>query len=785
MTLSSRDLLRRLGVGESIAAICKDTGWTRPQFDAWWHDECRRRLPTVEGTASSRGLARPVRICRDDWGVPHVEAHDDADLFFGFGYATAQDRLFQLDFQRRKALGRLAEILGPEAVEFDLLYRTIGLPRIAQAEWEALPQEVRKLLDSYTAGVNAYISAAADRLPIEFDLLDYRPEPWSPTDSLAIAGEFRWYLTGRFPVIAIPEFVKRAVGDGPLYRAFLQGEADDESMMPPGSYTPGRKSGPQAGGGDEHGGSNNWVLAPGLTTTGNAIVANDPHVPFAAVSIWHEIVLHGGSFHVGGVAYAGTPAVMIGRNPQVAWGITNNICSLRDLYMEKTDPQHPDHFLFDGRWEPAVKREEVIQVRDGADVVKTICSSRNGPIVDEVLPGPARNQGPVSLRWLGAEPCGWITAMLGMNRAKSTAEFRQATRPWLVPTFNLVYADAAGHIGHQCVGRIPRRRVVERGYRPGWDPAHQWDGVLDFEDMPHQADPQRGFVVTANHRLAPDDYPHPLSGTWSSGHRGRRIREQIEAKPRWSEQDCRQLQLDVRSGRAAVCAGAVASILTGADDPQLRAVADWFRGWSCEVSADCHVSTIFNVFFVHWCRAVMAERLPANQVEFAIPNAGGLAAALLTEDPEGWFHRTNRLAAVRAAMRSALDELTRRLGPDMTEWKWGKLHVLIQKHFLSQRGDLGQLLDRSGGSANGDGTTVCSTTSDANHATPLGASYRMVTDLGEQRHGMWTVSIPGSSGNPGSQHYGDQVELWRAGQYHFLAVDAMPATGALLTLQPQ
>src|SRR5207248_2991726 len=154
-------------------------------------------------------------------------------------------------------------------------------------------------------------------------------------------------------------------------------------------------------------------------------------------------------FHVAGVAYAGMPAVMIGRTPHVAWGITNNICSLRDLYTEKTDPQHPDQFLFDGKWEPARKREEVIKVRGGEAVVKTIRASRNGPIVDAVLPGPARGKGPVSLRWLGAEPCGWLTALLGMNRAKDVDEFREATRPWRVPTFNLVYADTAGHIGHQ------------------------------------------------------------------------------------------------------------------------------------------------------------------------------------------------------------------------------------------------------------------------------------------------------------------------------------------------
>ncbi len=534
--LTNMDLLSCLGAGASIASVCATAGWSREQFDAWWRGECQRRVPPAAGVARVRGLGERVRIGRDRWGIPHVEAASDADLFFGFGYATAQDRLFQLDFLRRKARGRLAEILGPSAVEGDVLYRILDLAGIAEVEWRHLPAATCALVAAYAAGVNALIDASADRLPIEFDLLGYRPEPWSPLDSLVIAGEFRWYLTGRLPVIVIPELVKRTVGDGPLYRAFLQGEEDGESILPPGSY-PAAAAGGERGGTPDSGsaeghGSNNWVLAAARTTTGKPIVANDPHIPFAAVSWWHEIHLRGGSFHVAGVAYAGMPGLMIGRTERVAWGITNNICSLRDLYQEKTHSEQDGCFLFDGRWEPAHERQAVIHVKGAASVVKVVRSSRNGPIVDEVLPAAARGTGPVSLRWLGAEPCGWLTALLGMNRARSAAEFREATRPWGVPTFNLVFADVDGHIGQQTVGRIPIRRLAERGYRPGWDPRHQWQGVIPFDDMPRLADLERGFIVTANNRLAPNDFPYPLSGTWSGGHRARRIRERLEAQPR-------------------------------------------------------------------------------------------------------------------------------------------------------------------------------------------------------------------------------------------------------------
>jgi penicillin amidase len=786
---SDKDLLSRLGAGESIESVCAAAGLSRQEFNSWWQTECRRRVPPNQESQRVAGLQGRVSIGRDRWGIPHVQADSDADLFFGFGYATAQDRLFQLDFLRRKAYGRLAEILGPAGFELDLLARTIGLGRIAAAEWRTLPTETQDLLTAYTAGVNALIESSRAAWPIEFDLLDYQPEPWSPIDCLAIIGDFRWYLTGRFPVLVIPELVKRALGDGPLYRAFLQGEADQECILPSGSYPAIRRFPGPAGATisePEGHGSNNWVLAPARTTSGKPVLASDPHVPFGAVSIWHEIHLHGGSFHVTGVALAGMPAVMIGRNPHLAWGVTNNICSQRELYLEKTDPDHPDCFLFDGQWEPASQHRETISIKGAASVQKTIRSSRNGPIVDEVLPPAARGIGPVALRWLGAEPCGWLTALLNLNRAQTIAEFRVAARPWCVPTFNLVFADKNGDIGHQCVGRIPLRRLPERGFRPGWDPLHQWAGVIPFEDMPHLINPKQGFVVTANNRLARDDFPYPLSGTWSSGHRARRIRQQLESRPRWSAEDCRHLQQDVRSGRAVEWLPALLALLTEDADARVRQAVEVLRAWDCQVETESVAAALFNVFFVHWCRTVTAQRLPREIAEFATANAGGLAAALLVEDSIGWFSKGDRGPAVRTAFRAALEELAVRLGPDLKGWTWGRLHTLVQKHFLSGRGDLGLLLDRSGMPVRGDVTTVCSSTPDAGYAASLGASYRMVADLADPRHGLWAVDVAGVSGHPGSPHYDDQLATWGKGGYHYLALDDAEAAQdrPTLTLEP-
>jgi penicillin amidase len=790
MTLSPRDILTRLGRGESIAAVRAAAGLSRAQFDSLWQEECRKRVQPANGSRRLPGLRGTARIGRDRWCIPHIQAENDADLFCGFGYATAQDRLFQLDFMRRKARGRLAEVLGPEAVESDLLYRTIELGALADREWTTLPEEVRSLLAAYTDGVNALLEESRDNLPIEFDLLDYRPEPWGAADSLAILGEFRWYLTGRFPVIVIPELVKRAVGEGPLYQTFLPGEVDDESILRAGEYPAGPKR-PQSGSAsapDEGAGSNNWVLAGSRTTTGKPIVASDPHIPFAAVSIWQQVHLDGGSFRVAGVALAGVPAVMIGRNVDVAWGITNNICSQRDLYQEKTDPAHPGCFLHNGRWERAREREEVIVVRGAAPVHRIVRSSRNGPIVDAVLPEPARGTGPVALRWLGFESCGWLTALLGMNRAHSCAELREATRPWMVPTFNLVFAERAGHIGFHSAGRIPVRWVAERGYRPGWDPRHQWDGLIPFESMPHLEDPQRGFVVTANNRVAADDYPYPLSGVWAMGHRARRCRERIEAQPGMAWRDCQALQWDSWSGRSAAGVPPLLKALAGDPDERVQKASGLLKAWDYRSTPDSIPAALFSVFFSHWCLRVAGERFPPETAALVAGGAAGAAARLLEADPAGWFVRTGREQAIREAFRAALDELTGRLGPDMNAWAWGRLHGLLQKHFLSGRGDLGQLLDRSGLPVGGDASTVCSNPADADHRAAMGAGYRMVADLADPSCGLWEVEVGSVSGHPGSPHYDDQLQPWHEGRYHHVVLSGAPEAEermAVLTLEPR
>lgn len=816
MQLSSSQLLTRLGAGESIAAVCQSAGISAEEFQSWWKREAASRVPPASGTRETR-VAASVRIQRDEWGIPHVFAENDADLFFGFGYATAQDRLFQLDYLRRRALGNLAQVLGPEGLELDLIARTVGLHLIAEEEWKQLPDETRRLVTAFSDGINACIDESGEKLPIEFDLLSYRPEAWHPVDSLAIAGEFRWYLTGRFPVIVIPELAKRILGTGPLYEAFLQAEADAEAILPPGSY-PAARAGRQPVGVSvndpaEGHGSNNWVISGAKSLAGKPIVASDPHIAFAAVSCWHEVHLCGGSFNVTGIAYAGMPAVMFGKNERVAWGITNNICSLRDLYQERTDPAHPGCFLFDGKWEPARERVELIEVKGREPLRTTIRLSRNGPIVDEILPAPANTTGPVALRWLGASYCGWLTALLGMDRAKSADELRRVTEPWLVPTFCVVYADVAGDIGYQCTGRIPIRNVWERGYRPGWERAHQWAGLIPFEGMPRTENPPRGWIGTANNRVAADDFPYPLSGTWNNGYRGLRIRQMLEGRPQFRRDDFVRMQQDSLSLRAVDCVPRLLaaletelsrSPLTSAlsrgprekgfamlrpeSIQRLRLATESLAVWDCRMEPDRIAASIFNVFFNQWCERVAGVRFSGEARALAAGAIGGLAAELLERDRAAWFTSDDeRRRMIFETFAGAIELLVEKLGPDMLNWSWGRLHTLQQKHFLSGRGELGRLLDRGGEPVRGDYVTVCNTGLAPDCSAPTGAGYRLIADLSDPHGGLWAVDAGSESGHPGSPHYDDQLPDWLAARYHYIPLSAemlAPDLDRTLTLRP-
>lgn len=769
MTLSNLERLAQLGRGTSIDDLCQSERITREEFTAWWKAIVAERI--VDYAKSLRdGVSAPVTIRRDQHGIPHIFAENNRDLFFGYGWAMAEDRLFQLDWLRRKGQGRLSEIIGPDGVEQDTVARTVGLNRIAVAEWPKLAPEVQETLQAFADGINAVMESTRP-LPVEFDLLDYRPEPWSPIDSLAIEVEFRWYLTGRFPVICMPELAKRELGEGPLFDQFLLAEIDDESILHAVDYPstvdrPLESVGESLADPDASTGSNNWVIASRRSATGSPLIASDPHIAIEAVSCWYEAHLCGGSFNVAGMSYVGMPAIMFGRNERVAWAITNNICSQRDLYQERSSNQHPGCFEFDGHWEPARKLTESIAIRDQAPVTKTIQFSRNGPIVDEILPAPANELGPVSLRWLGMSQGGWLTSLLQMNQSRDVSEFREALRPWHVPTFSLVFADVEDHIGYHASGRIPARTRNARGFRRGWDPQDQWQGLIPYEEMPSLDDPERGWIASANNRVAADDFPHRMYGCWVSGARAQRIRTMIESRDSASLNDMRDMQYDTLNLRASALVPPLIEQLQDIDDDAVQAAVAYLRGWDFVVDTASVAATIFNVFHTKWCRAVSEARFSGAAAELLSKGVDPSAGRLIAADECGWFPNDDRQTQIRATFNATLLELSQRFGEDMSQWTWQRLHIMPLRHVLSARGDLGTLLDQDGIGVSGDMLTVCNTGSGPDWNAVSGAGYRLLVDLASSPPTLMAVDGQSQSGQPGSPHYGDQIDAWVNGRYH-------------------
>ena len=774
-----------MGSGVTLDAIRTKAGFSTKQFDTWWKQQIESRLPRLTGKATAE-LESGVEILRDKWGIPHIFAESEHDLFFGYGYAMGQDRLWQLDYFRRQAQGRLSEIMGPEVrpratgdaitpLQRDTIARTIGFRRIARSNLKKLPSETLKRLQSFSDGINAARGACGDALPIEFSLLGYAPEKWIPLDSLSIWVQFQYYLTVRLPVIVLPEVARQTLGDGPLFEAFLTVEASDESILPPGSYAASRSGveppGDVVGDPDGSAGSNNWVVAGRRSASGTPLLASDPHIAFNAVSCWYEAHLSGAGFNLAGAAYIGVPGVIFGRNERVAWGITNNICSQRDLYQEKTDPDHPDQFLYDGTWEQSRVTVERIAIKNDEPVDLHVRFSRNGPIVDDILPPLGRETGPVSLRWVGATFCDEVTSLLAANRATTCDEFREAMRGWRAPTLSWVFADADDHIGYQCVGRIPVRENWNRGYRRGWDPEDQWRALIPFDGMPALSDPPDGWIRTANNRTAPDDYPYPLSGTWATGYRARRIRNVLEEKTVLSRDDSSQLQMDTYSLRAEEVIPHLLELLGTVEDSKIRETLDLLRSWNRRMDPGEVGAAIFEIFFAKWEQAVSRQRF---QGDAGAPMAGalaGLSVQLLAEDRSGWFSGADRGEIASATLKDTLRDLSARLGPDMSSWSWGRIHTVVLAHCLSNLGDLGKLLDRGGQPVGGSGTTVCNTGYDPTYMAAMGANYRLVVEVGSDPTVLWSVDATGQSGHPGSPNYADQLPEWLASRRHAIDLD--------------
>ena len=769
---NDRLVLSALRGEQSTSAVCRAAGWSLDQFKNEREAYLRRRLPPVEQRLRAT-VSGDLDILRDRRGVPHVYASTTLDLYFGLGVAMGQDRLWQMDFFRRRGDGRLAEVLGESYLGSDVIHRTLGLDRIATREVSLMEEQTRAVLGAFVGGVNRAFESMGNDVPIEFEILDYHPEPWSVRDVVVSLRGFWWSLNGRLQSIAAGEAAS-LLPEGPLRDAFLTPELPVERIVPPGAPYPAAGLSPArqgeiglafTGSDDGRTGSNNWAVG-GRRTNGRAgVLGSDPHQPFMLPSNWYECRLSGPEDDLAGAAWAGAPGIWFGRNRQIAWGLTNNNSSMRDLYAENVDPSDPSRYRDGDSWRRFDERAVDLAVRGRAPERLTIRQTVRGPIVNRFVP-PVNPGGdpPLALRWVGLEHLDDVRPILSVGRSQNWEQFRSALAAWSIPAFNWVYADTEGHVGYQCTGRIPVRGRVVRGFRDPGDPRDRWVGYIPYEAMPRLENPRRGFVSSANNAPVPDDYPYPFYGALGSGERAIRIRETIEKRENFDRLASANLQNDTLAVRAReVCPGLIGR-LANSNDPAARLVRDQIDGWDYRYETESPAPTVFEAFYSVWKDRVARERFPAH-LRSLVTGQGSVALRVLQDDGLDWFRGDTSEAIVESA-RQAVHTLTEHFGPNPENWTWGQVHRAYFHHPLSNEASA-DAFDVGPSGVSGTYDTVRNTGlgSAPLFAADSGAEYRLVVDLSDPDR-LWATQNIGQSGQPGSPHYSDQFADWVSGEYH-------------------
>lgn len=739
-----------------------------------WVDElrtmARAALPPLEGELEVAGLREPVEVLRDRWGIPYVSAGSLEDLWFAQGFVTASERLFQIDLALRAAGGRLSELFSELTLAQDRFARVVGFNRIGSAEAGRWNERSRAMVGRFVEGVRAWVSAAPAP-PVEYALLAVPPD--LPADLGAWAAAFAyaaWGLSGNW--------------DSELLRVHLAERFGPEAvadLLPPlPSDPPGIAAGALAGRlldalprarGE---GSNGWVVDGSRTATGKPLLANDPHLLVQQPSPWFEIHLRAPGYQARGAAFPFAPGILVGLTTHHAWGITNVTGDVQDLYEERLNAEGTAAEV-DGAWEPVTVHREEIAVRGGAPVGLDVRETRHGPLLEaETIGVGSVDYAPLdrayALRWTAADGLLEPSALVDVATATDFATFREALRGVSCPGQNVVYADVDGAIGCQLTGRYPVRRAGDgRAPVPGWNSDHEWDGWIAYEDLPWSANPDHGYLVTANNRTHDDAYPHLIGHDFHAPFRARRIVELIEtASEPLSVDELARFQADTVSLPARALLPRLLAVSPRGEDQ--RWAIELLRGWDGDQRPDSVAAAIANAWLARlawsllgadedraafdryhaWREAFVCLALPAL-LEREVP-------AWASEHGEGWD------AVLAEALTEALDLLAGRLGPDRDAWRWGSLHPVRFAHPLARMPGLAPVFVAAEHELGGDEQTVLQGGFDARDGFEAAVvpSWRLVADLGDVDRSM-AILTTGQSGNPASPHWNDQAASWIAG----------------------
>ena len=683
-----------------------------------------RPLPRTSGTVKAPVTAT-VTITRDELGVPHIAASTLEDALLAQGYATAQDRMWQMDGLRRVAAGDLAEVIGPAGIEPDREARRLRVRRLAEECYRAAPAGDRAALTAYARGVNFYIDSHRNRLPLEFTLLGYQPRPWTPVDSVLAGLHMFRTLTTTWKMDAARGNLL-AAGDPAKVRVLF----------------------PARGGGEWQPGSNAWALAGRHTASGKPLLASDMHLEWSLPGVWFMIHLRAPGLNVAGVSLPGLPGVIVGHNERIAWGITNLEFDVQDLYRERIDDVS-GRYEFRGHTEQARAERDVIPVRGSQPIEVTNWVTRHGPLWADRM----------ALRWVAAETAQFRFPFLEINRARGWREFRAALAQIAGPGSNFIYADVEGNIGHQVAGRLPARRGFT-GEAPldGSSGDCEWDGFIPFEELPSVFNPPSGIIASANDNPFPARFPYSVSGNFSAPYRPRQIRDLLAAREGWRAEDMPAVQKDVYSGFSLFLARQMIAAYARrrAHNPRLEEAVRLLREWNGQMEKDSAAALVVTLAFQRLRHALVESAAPGKGIVYGDRVTPAAIERLLRVRPEGWFRDWDEV--LLRALAEGVEEGRRTQGDNVARWAYGNYVRLTIAHPVTHRLPLaGGWFDIGPVPMSGSATTVKQT------SLRLGPSMRMSADLADWERSLLNVAI-GQSGHALSRHYKDEWAAYYAGR---------------------
>lgn len=783
-------------------------------------------LPQVGGSIKVSGINGTILIERDLQGIARIEATTDNDAFFAVGFAHAQDRLWQMEVQRRLAFGRLSEMFGKSSVPQDIWMRTLGLQSRVESAWSALSEDARRSLESYSAGVNAQIASRV-RLPFEFWVFGVKPEPWTVYDSLAITKLFALELATDFRsemrrlyasrILAKQEFEFFFPGIAHSTFSGMDYPEGVSSHVGPTQSLLSEDPGFDVGFGTSSTGSNVWVVSGLHTQSGSPVLANDPHLRLQIPSSWYAVAVRGETIDVQGMTLVGLPIVVMGRNRIVGWGASSMTADAQDLYIEQVTAGRPGKYRDHEEWRDLKLRREQIAIqadfpafmnRPIEPIEISVRETRRGPIVSDVFPAIGQ---PVSLRWTALEEGDTsYEAFYRLNYADSWKTFQSGLQLLVAPALNVAYADVEGHIGMLAAGNVPIR--ANSGWqlpRIGWSNDAEWTGYIEKDQLPRLYDPASGMIVNANNSIVDADYPYVISNEWADPARATRIESLLREKAQRNEKirpaDMHGIQHDVLDLKAAQLVPALLDkVRTKSDEQEAAKIA--LKAWNGEMSQTSEAAAIYQVWFRQLKEMLFANRLATDWNQRGYASSLNEILLFLDEDdvaraldgkaevewcaPEGKAEITSCDALVSESLNQALSELRKLTGSnDIDDWQWGKVHHAIYEHspfsYFQLLNGVFERRAEDGGSRNTVKVSGFSFRHGEGFMQTFGPNMRQVIEMDPHMSSHFLRTATGQSGNFIDPNYDDMLVDFVEGEM-LLPFGENPADHSrLLTLEPR